>query len=71
MHAVHLKDFLDAEREVEPGTGGLSFEKFLKALKEHTEFHSAFTLEYESDPADPTPSMKSAVDNLRKALENW
>ena len=68
VHAVHLKDFLDEEREVEPGTGKLDFARFLAALEEHADFRSAFVLEYEADPEDPTPSMKSAVARLKEAL---
>jgi sugar phosphate isomerase/epimerase len=68
VHAVHLKDFIDEETEVEPGTGRLSFPEFLAALAEHTDFRSAFVLEYEADPEDPLPSMRSAVERLAGAL---
>lgn len=69
VHAVHLKDFVDEETEVEPGTGKLDIPSFLAALKEHADFRSAFVLEYEADAEDPRPSMKSAVARLKEALE--
>jgi sugar phosphate isomerase/epimerase len=71
VHGVHLKDFLDEKTEVEPGKGKLSFPSFLEALKRHARFGSAFTLEYEANPEDPMPSMKSAVANLKEALKAW
>ena len=72
VHGVHIKDFLyDVEREVEPGTGRLSIPSFVKALKEHTKFRSAFTLEYEANPDNPMPPMKSAVARLKEAVAEW
>ncbi len=72
VHAVHLKDFLDEEHEVEPGTGKLDFAKFFAVLKQASPgFNSAFVLEYEADADDPTPSMKSAVASLKEALAGW
>ena len=68
VNAVHLKDFIDAETEVVPGTGKLDYAAALKALEECTDFDGALVIEYEADPDDPTPSMRETVAVLRKAL---
>jgi len=68
VHAVHLKDFIDAETEVVPGTGKLDYAVAFKALKDHTDFHGAFVIEYEANADDPTPSMKQTVRVLKEAL---
>jgi len=66
---VHLKDFIDAETEVVPGTGKLSYAAALSALERHTDFHTALVIEYEADPDDPTPGMRQTVAVLNQALE--
>jgi len=69
VHAVHLKDFVDADTEVVPGTGRLNYATMLEALRTHTDFHSALVIEYEADPEDPTAGVRQAVGVLRQALE--
>ena len=69
VHAVHLKDFVDAQTEVVPGTGKLDYATALAALREHTDFHSALVIEYEADPDNPTPGMRQTVQVLRQALK--
>jgi len=69
VHAVHLKDFVDAETEVVPGTGRLNYATTLAALEEHTNFSGALVIEYEADPADPTSSMRQTVGVLKQALK--
>jgi len=68
VHGIHLKDFVDATTEVEPGTGRLSFPTFLDALKRYTHFHSALVFEYEAAPQDPTPPLASAITRLQEHL---
>ena len=69
VHAVHLKDFIDATTEVVPGTGKLNYATALAALKQYTNFHSAFVIEYEADANNPTPGMKKTVEVFKKAIE--
>lgn len=71
VHGLHIKDFIEGDKEVEPGTGRLDIPGFLKVLKENAKFRSAFAIEYEEDPEEPTPSLKSAFARLKKALEAW
>lgn len=68
VHAVHLKDFVDAEKEVLPGTGRLDYGKVVGALREYAEFSGPLVIEYEADPANPTPAMKETVSLLKKSL---
>ena len=68
VNAVHLKDFIDAKTEVVPGTGKLDYASALGALKKHTSFHTAFVIEYEADPDNPTPGMKQTVGVFKQAL---
>lgn len=70
VHAVHLKDFLDEETEVVPGTGNLNYSAVLTGLETHTSFDTAFVIEYEADPDDPTPGMRQTVGVFKQALEN-
>jgi inosose dehydratase len=69
VHAVHLKDFIDASTEVVPGTGKLDYAAALKALKDYTNFHTAFVIEYEADPDNPTPGMRQTVSVFKQAIE--
>ncbi len=69
VHAVHLKDFVDAETEVVPGTGNLSYGAALSALQQRTNFASALVIEYEADPENPTPGVRQSVGVLKQALE--
>jgi sugar phosphate isomerase/epimerase len=70
VHAVHLKDFLDEETEVVPGTGNLNYSAVMERLEEYTHFDTAFVIEYEADPEDPTPGMRQTVGVFKQALEN-
>ncbi len=69
VHAVHLKDFTDADTEVVPGTANLNYSSVLAGLREHTNFHNAYVIEYEADPEDPTPGMRQTVAILKQAFE--
>ena len=69
VNAVHLKDFIDANTEVVPGTGKLDYAKALAALKKYTTFHTAFVIEYEANADAPTPGMRETVSVFKKALE--
>ena len=69
VHAVHLKDFVDAQTEVVPGTGKLSYATALAALREHSDFRTALVIEYEADPDNPTPGMRQTVRVLKEALK--
>ncbi|MFW6279551.1 MAG: sugar phosphate isomerase/epimerase family protein [Planctomycetota bacterium] len=70
VHAVHLKDFLDEETEVVPGTGKLNYGSVLAELEKHSDFHSAFVIEYEADPGNPTPGMRQTVGVFKQAVAN-
>ncbi len=67
VHAVHLKDFVDADTEVLPGTGRLDLPATLRALEE-AGMASPFVLEYEADENDPTPAVRQAGAAVRAAL---
>ncbi|HEY65037.1 MAG TPA: sugar phosphate isomerase/epimerase [Caldilineae bacterium] len=67
VHAVHIKDFLDERTEVLPGTGRLNLSDTLRALRAHG-FATAYVIEYEAEPEDPTPDMQKAVAAVREAL---
>jgi len=69
VHAVHLKDFVDAETEVVPGTGKLNYGAALDALDRYTSFNTALVIEYEADPENPTPGIRQTVGVLKQALE--
>jgi len=69
VNAVHLKDFIDAETEVVPGTGKLDYATALNALDEYTDFNTAFVIEYEADADNPTPGMRQTVGVFKQALE--
>ena len=68
VHAVHLKDFLDAHQEVMPGRGRLDLRQTIAALRE-AGFSSAYVLEYEADPDNPVPAVREAVDAVAAALD--
>lgn len=67
VHALHLKDFDDEEREVVPGDGGLDVAQFLRLLERHTRFDQPLVIEYEADPDDPTPAVETTIDRVRTA----
>lgn len=68
VHAVHFKDFADAETEVIPGDGQLDIDEFLRLLEVHTEFAQPLVIEYEEDPEDPTPAVAEICDRLEGRL---
>ncbi len=70
VHAVHLKDFVDAETEVIPGTGKLNYGDMFDHLEAKTNFSSAFIIEYEADPEDPTPGMRQTLGVFKQSLQN-
>ena len=67
VHAVHLKDFVDAHTEVLPGSGRLKMVETLRALK-GLGFSTAYVLEYEADEQDPTPAVRQAVAAVAAGL---
>jgi sugar phosphate isomerase/epimerase len=69
IYAVHLKDFVDLETEVMPGTGRLDIPAVIQALRD-LNFSTAYVLEYEADPENPSPTMKNAVAAVRQALNS-
>jgi inosose dehydratase len=68
VHAVHLKDFVDAHTEVMPGHGRLDLPAALAALRQGG-FSTAYVLEYEADEHDPTPAVRQAVAAVVAALQ--
>lgn len=64
VHAVHFKDFADAETEVVPGDGQLDVEAFLQLLSEHAALAAPLVIEYEVAPADPTPAVAEICDRI-------
>jgi sugar phosphate isomerase/epimerase len=68
IHAVHVKDFLDAEREVVPGDGNLDVAELIELLDEHVSTDPPLVVEYEEDPGDPTPAVATALDRLEDAV---
>ena len=67
VHAVHLKDFVDAHREVLPGSGRLRMADTLAALR-RIGFSTAYVLEYEADETNPTPAVREAVAAVAAGL---
>lgn len=67
VHAVHLKDFIDAKTEVAPGTGKLDLPAVAAALKKQG-FAGAYVVEYEADPENPSPALEPVVARLREIL---
>jgi len=67
--ALHLKDFVDAEREAVPGTGQLDVPELLSLLDAESSFDQPLVIEYEADAEDPTPAVKQTVAEVRDAME--
>ncbi len=68
VHAIHLKDFLDAHQEVLPGSGRLDLKQTIAALRE-VGFTSDYVLEYEADADNPVPAVREAVAAVQAALD--
>jgi len=66
--ALHVKDFLDEETEVVPGTGQLDIPELLNMLDEETELAQPLIIEYELDPDDPTPAVVETVEAFQRAM---
>ena len=69
IYAVHLKDFVDLETEVMPGTGRLDIPAVLQALR-GLNFSTAYVLEYEANPENPSPAVQKAVAAVQQALNS-
>lgn len=67
IHAVHVKDFVDAETEVVPGDSNLDMSELLDLLDEHVSSPPPLVVEYEEDPDDPTAGVRTALDRLEAA----
>ncbi|MBE3582492.1 MAG: sugar phosphate isomerase/epimerase [Limnochordaceae bacterium] len=67
VYAVHLKDFIDEKTEVQPGKGRLDLPAVVSALKQ-LHFASAYVIEYEADPADPSPAVQPVVAQVKALL---
>jgi len=64
VHAVHFKDFADADTETIPGDGQLDIDEFLRLLDVHTDFAQPLVIEYEEDAENPTPAVAEICDRL-------
>jgi len=71
LFAIHMKDFtFDKARkhtDVVVGAGALDLEGLIAAAKE-VGFAGESILEYEGDPDNPVPTLKSCVEAIRKSL---
>lgn len=65
VHAVHVKDFVDADTEVVPEEGRLDLAELLDLLDEHAALTTPLTIEYEADFDDPTPAVDRTARRLR------
>jgi sugar phosphate isomerase/epimerase len=69
---MHLKDH-DNKRKTDvvfgDPTGALDVAAVFKALEE-VKFTGAVSIEYEANPADPSPDMKKCVEYVRKTVKN-
>ena len=67
--ALHLKDFVDETTEAVPGGGRLDVGSLVSLLDEETTLSQPLVVEYEADPADPTPAVAEAVEAVDRAIE--
>ncbi len=67
MHAVHLKDINEKDRDVVFGTGRLDLRGTLAALLE-IKFSGCLSMEYESKPEDPMADMKACLAAVRETI---
>jgi len=70
LYGVHFKDFKleGGEKETIPGDGMLKVKETLAALKK-CNFQGCLSLEYESNPKDPIPDMKKALERIQAAVK--
>ena len=72
LYGIHFKDYkFDAQgKEVEttPGEGTLKIKETLSLLKK-IDYPGCISLEYESNPTNPVPDMKKALENVRTAIK--
>jgi sugar phosphate isomerase/epimerase len=67
VHAVHAKDFLDADTEAVLGDGSVDVPELVRLLDEHTDLDAPLVIEYEEDAEDPTHAVETAAERLRAA----
>jgi len=67
--ALHLKDFLDETTETVPGSGQLNIRELVSLLEDETTLSQPLVIEYEADPADPTPAVIEAVEAVERAMD--
>jgi sugar phosphate isomerase/epimerase len=69
IYGVHYKDFLFGEdagwRDVIVGEGNLDLPAFVEALEEGG-FDGMAIIEYEADPENPVPALKTCVQTMRR-----
>lgn len=61
LHALHLTDYADGEREVVPGEGAVDVGELVGLLADHTEFDRPIVIEYEADAEEPTPAVRQTA----------
>jgi len=73
LYGIHFKDFKINDQgketgEAIPGDGKLKVKETLALLKK-VNFQGCLSLEYESNPKDPLPDMKVALDRIKAAVK--
>jgi inosose dehydratase len=71
LYGIHFKDFSfegGKEKERIPGDGNLKVKETLALLKK-VDFKGCISLEYESNPQNPVPDMKVALERVQAALK--
>ncbi|MEA2063428.1 MAG: sugar phosphate isomerase/epimerase [Gemmatimonadota bacterium] len=72
LHGIHLKDMVPGEdgkyEDAIVGRGNINMPEFLAKLKA-IGFKGSFSLEYESDPANPIPAMQECLLEVRKGCK--
>jgi sugar phosphate isomerase/epimerase len=66
--SVHLGDIDENGTEVLPGDGQLDLASFLDALDDATALEQPIIIEYEANPADPTPAIVETAERIGLAL---
>ena len=67
IHAVHVKDFVDAETEVAPGEGNLDLDELVDLRAEHAA-DAPLVIEYEAEPSNPTSIVRGTAEALADRL---
>ncbi|HYG78273.1 MAG TPA: TIM barrel protein [Planctomycetota bacterium] len=73
LYGIHFKDFKINDQgketgEAIPGDGKLKVKETLALLKK-VNFQGCLSLEYESNPKDPLPDMKVALERIKAAIK--